>query len=123
MTTSLYQDIRGALQNRLAAVTGIPAIAYEGKGYTPVAGTPFVEPVFIPISSPPVTNGDQKVFLHEGLFQVAVVYPVAKGTGPAEAMADAIKASFTPGTVLSNGAAVTGDALAGLALQPGTASG
>lgn len=106
MTASLYQDIEGALETRLNTVPGLPAVAAEGQTYNPTAGVPFVEPVHIPISSPPTTNGDQKIYLHEGLFQIAVVYPVTKGRGPAVAMADLIKSYFTPGTVLTKGNAV-----------------
>lgn len=98
---SLYQDIRGALQARLATVSGIPAIAYEALPFKPVRGTPFVACVVAPVSADQATLGDGHVVLHRGTFEVSVVYPSNKGTGDAEAMADAIKAEFRGGTVLT----------------------
>lgn len=99
---SLYQDIRGALQNRLLTVSGLPSsVAYEGVPFKPVQGTPFVEPVFQPINGRPATCGPDHFVLHEGLFNVAVVYPAGQGTGAAEAMADLIKEAFRAGTVLT----------------------
>lgn len=101
MVATLYQNIRGALQTRLASVTGIPTIAYEDRRYTPVPGTPFIEAILIPISGRPQTMGDDPLLLHEGTFQIACVYPAGKGTGKAEAMADTIKGFFKVKDVLT----------------------
>jgi len=91
---SLYNDIRGALVTKLAAVSGIPALADEGDTYSPVVGTPFVEYVNAPSQSRPVTMGGDHLKLHQGIFHVAVVYPTKSGIGAAETMADAIKEAF-----------------------------
>ena len=98
---SLFQDIRGALQNNLAGVSGIPAIAWEGVPYSPVVGTPFVEPVLFPTSSIPRTMGAAHLILHEGLFLVTLVYPAVGGTGTMEAMADTVKAAYNVSTPLA----------------------
>src|SRR5258706_11221569 len=91
---TLDQNVRYALESRLATVAGLPAIAYEGVRYTPVPGTPFVEPVIVPLSERPVTMGDGHLVLHEGIFMVMLVYPNGKGSGAADAMANAVKSKF-----------------------------
>lgn len=94
MVNSFDQNVRSALETRLATVAGLPAIAYEGVRYTPVPGTPFVEPTIVPISERPVTMGDGHLVLHEGIFMVVLVYPNGKGSGAIEAMANAVKSKF-----------------------------
>ena len=98
---SLYQNIRGALQNRLAGVAGIPDIAYEGSVYTPLPKTPYVDCKFMPGSGRPATMGDGHLVKHQGTFEINAVYPSGVGTGAAEAMADTIKAAFTASTILT----------------------
>ena len=92
---SLYQDIRGALQTKLAAVSGVPQLVYEGFAYEPVIGTPFCVCQILPIYSRPATLGPAHLVWHRGTFELALVYPSGRGTGTAEAMADTIKAAFT----------------------------
>lgn len=99
--TTLYQDIRGMLQSRLASVPGVPAIAYEGIPYTPVPGTPFCEPTFLPANGRPATMGDGHLVRHEGSFEVVLAYPTGSGTGTGEAMADTIKSYFKASDVLT----------------------
>ena len=98
---SLFQDIRGALQNNLVGVTNIPTIAWEGMPFSPVVGTPFVEPVLFPLASIPKTMGADHLILHEGLFLVTLVYPATGGTGAVEAMADAVKTAYNVSTPLA----------------------
>lgn len=101
---TLYTDIRGALVTQLQTVTGLPALAHEGVPYTPVVGTPFVSYAVVAASARPRTLGTNHLILHEGTFEVSVVYPSEDGIGAAEAMADAIKAKFTADTTVTQGA-------------------
>jgi hypothetical protein len=94
MTNTISQNIRGALEQRLKTVAGLPTIAYEGNEFVPVPGTPFVEAVVVFTSERPASMGDAHMVLHEGLFMVSMVYPNGKGSGDAEAMADAVKTVF-----------------------------
>lgn len=96
---SISQDVRAALQKRLAATPGIPAIAYEGKRYSPTKGTAFVVPVIVSGTSRPFSL-DNGTIEHLASFEVAVVYPTGNGTGAVEAMADTIRERFRPGTVI-----------------------
>jgi len=98
---SLYNDIRGALAAQLATVSGLPEIAPEAVPFRPTVGTAFVDYVLVPLSSRPSTMGTDHLILHEGTFEMGVVYPVNDGIGAAETMVDAIKAVFTADTVLT----------------------
>lgn len=96
---SVYQNIRGALQSALAAISGLPTIVYESQDYSPNPGTPFITAALVPGSGRPASMGPSHAVLHEGSFEINVVWPrkrdgVASGTGPAEAIADSIKAAF-----------------------------
>jgi len=91
---SLDQNIRGALQNTLGAVTGIPEIAYEGITYKPKAGTAFVAATIVSGPERPATMGDGHLVLHEGSFEIVLVYPSTKGTATIEAMANLVKSAF-----------------------------
>lgn len=97
---SLYTNIRGALQSRLETVEDIPTIAWEGIDFTPTTGSAFVVAIFAPQSVRPASMGNI-TYRHDGTFEISVVYPrfpigLPGGTFPAEEMADAIKARFTP---------------------------
>ena len=103
MTTTLYQDIRGALQQRAASATGYPPVgqrAYEGGPlFSSTNGTPYARTTLMPTSGRPfeVSGGTKQ---HAGLFQVDVCVPSNQGTATAEIAADNVKAMFEPGDVL-----------------------
>lgn len=97
---SISQNIEGALNAQLAAVSGIPTIAYAGKPFSPTTGTAYVRAVYNPTSGRPFSiSGASK--MHQGTFEVAVVYPANTATGAASAMADLIRESFAPGSILT----------------------
>lgn len=101
---SLFQDIRGALQARANTTSGLPTgRAYEGVTYAPTVGTAYVAYTLIPTQERPATLGQYGDTLRQGLFQVSLYYPAGSGTGTAEAMADAVKSKFVPGTDLTQG--------------------
>lgn len=104
---SLYQNIRGALQERALTAAGFPGTtkrSYEGVGFNrpaSVAGEVWARLTLIPASGRPydVGNGSKR---HLGIFQVSLFYAAigAPGTGPVEALADAVKDVFSPGIFL-----------------------
>lgn len=102
MTNTLYQDIQGALETILQGIPGIPEIAFDGVAFTPTVGVPYVVPVLVPVVGRPATMGDDNFKLHEGLFQISVVWPSGQGMGAAAAMADLIKSHFKVETVASH---------------------
>ena len=49
--TSFHGDIRAGLRQRLALLSGLPAVDYEGRPYTPTVGTPWLSEQFMPVQS------------------------------------------------------------------------
>ena len=102
--TTLFQEIRGALTTQANTASGIPAVkAYEGVPITPNVGTAYVAYTLIPTQERPASMGLDGLTLRQGLFQIGLFYPSGSGTGAAEAVADAVKSKFVPGTFLTQG--------------------
>lgn len=93
---SLDQDIRGALENRLLGVSGLPTnIAHQGELFRPPAfDIPWVVTSLVPVRERPSTLGDAHLVLHEGLFMVVLVFPAGDGTGAIDVLSNAVKARF-----------------------------
>jgi hypothetical protein len=96
---SLYTEIRGALQARAVATPGFPGAlqrAYEGRPFNPTLGTPYAALTLLPTAERPADiAGDQA--RQDGLFQIGLFYPANAGeTATLEALADAVRARFTP---------------------------
>lgn len=106
MTTSLYQDIRGALQTLAASATGFPAAgqrAFENLEFSSTTGTPWVRMTVKPTSGRPYSV-DAITRAHAGLFLVDFYFPADQGTagkpaaGDGEPAVDHFKDLFAPGT-------------------------
>lgn len=99
--SSIYTEIRAALETKLTTVPGVPIIAYENVDFDPTTGTPFVSVRMFPGSRRPAVRGLTPQQRYEGIFRIDVVYP--KGTGPsaAETMADTILENFEATTDLA----------------------
>lgn len=94
MPNSFDQNVRGALEQRLATVTGIPTIVHEGEQFSPQPGAAHTVAVIVPTSERPASMGDDHYVLHEGLFMVSLVYPNRRGTAAISAMANLVKEKF-----------------------------
>jgi len=107
--TSLYQDIRGALQTHAGMVSGLPADgqrAYEGRLFTSTVGIPWARMTLLPYSGRPFSVSAETKD-HIGDFQVDYFHPAGSGTGEAESLVDAIKEAFSPGVrLVQNGVTV-----------------
>lgn len=108
MTTSLYQDIRGALQVHAATATGFPPLAqraYENQRANPTTGIPYVRMTLTPTSGR-AFSVSAVTKAHRGLFQVDYFFPALVGTadkpsaGDGEPAIDNLKSMFAPGTKL-----------------------
>ena len=55
----------------------------------------------------PITPMDNLTFIEQGLFQVTLCYPLAKGPRDAETRAEAVRAHFRRGTTLTEGGVST----------------
>lgn len=92
---SLHNDIRAALEQRLAGTPGLPASrSWEAVPFFPVEGAAFVVAMLRPTSRRAVTFGTSPLYRHSGLFLVEVAYPHGTGAAAADAMADVVVARF-----------------------------
>lgn len=98
---SAYTDIRAALEQQIASISGIPSAsnrAWENVVFNPTTGTPWVRMTLLPGESRPAVRGANPVLEYVGLFQIDVFQPQGKGPNPADVLADAIRDQFAPGT-------------------------
>lgn len=104
---SIYDDIRSALETRLAGTVGVPNISYENVKYTPTTGTPYIESRVIFSSRVPATRGlnqsTGKPHQHRyrGVFQMLLHYPEGVGSGPSQDMVNLLIDRFESATDIS----------------------
>lgn len=102
---SSEQAIRGILQTRLLTLGWDTQTAFEGRSFTPAAGTPYQE--VATAFAEPLARTHAGPDEHRGTFQVRLLYPVSQvaagGIGAATARAQAIKAAFPRNLKLSTG--------------------
>lgn len=100
---SLYRDTRAALRSALLAVPGLPPEAqraWEGRDFTPTAGTPWLRDTMLPASADRLSVGPLARVRHTAIYQIDLFVPALRGTeydGPA----DAIVAALWPGLLLT----------------------
>jgi len=106
---SIYRDIRAALETKLAAVSGIPAISYENVSYDRTNGTSYVETFFVPQSRRPAVRGLNPQQRYGGVFTVVCYAAEGNGPGAADEIADKVLNAFEATTDVSytNGDAET----------------
>jgi len=98
---SIYRDIRAALETKLAAVSGIPAISYENVSYDRVNGTSYVETYFVPQARRPAVRGLNPQQRYDGVFTVVCYAPEGNGPGAADDIADKVLDAFEATTDVS----------------------
>lgn len=98
--------IRRAIEARLHTMSPAHATAWENASFQPVPGTPYQKAEMVPgIPENPTKDS----FTRElGFYQVTLFYPLDKGTNPAEARFELIKARFPKGLqIIQDGVTVT----------------
>jgi len=106
---SIYRDIRAALETKLAAVSGIPAISHENVSFDRTNGTSYVETFFVPQSRRPAVRGLNPQQRYGGVFTVVCYAAEGNGPGAADEIADKVLDAFEATTDVSytNGDAET----------------
>jgi hypothetical protein len=102
-----YTDIRAALEQQIASVTGIPSAAnrsWENVRFKPTTGTSWVRMTLQPGESRPAIRGANPVLEYIGLFLVDVFVPEGTGPNAADVLADNIRNQFAPGTDITENA-------------------
>ena len=103
---SIYPDIRAALEVKLAAISGIPDIAWENAEYTPTTGTPYVNPRLVPTVREPAVRGTSPQMYYQGLFRIDCYVPEDGGPNAADELADKIIDAFEATTDVSYGGTI-----------------
>lgn len=105
MTRPDYLLVHAALSTRLAATSGLPAIAYANVESKPAIGTPYVTESLAPATSTVQTFGaSTKLTRSTGLYAIGIYGEEGKDVSPNHAVATAIVAQFAGWkTTLSNG--------------------
>tara|TARA_R110002124_G_scaffold237867_3_gene403145 strand:- start:157 stop:579 length:423 start_codon:yes stop_codon:yes gene_type:complete len=99
---SIYNDIRAALESRLAATVGLPTgIAYENVSFEPQTGTSFLKVSFVPTSRRPAVRGPNPQQRYQGVFRVFCYAPEGSGPSAADNMANTVIDAFDATTDIS----------------------
>jgi len=90
----ILHDIRATMDTALAAVSGLPDIAFENAPFEQNAGTPHLRASLFLTSRRPATRGPDPQNRYQGIYQVVVAVPTDQGAGAAMDYADLIMTEF-----------------------------
>ena len=90
----ILNDIRATMDTALAAVSGLPDIAFENAPFEQNAGTPHLRVSLFLTSRRPATRGPDPQNRYQGIYQVVVAVPTDQGAGAAMDYADLIMTEF-----------------------------
>lgn len=97
---NVFRDIQAALDGKLKVYQS-SNVAWENAGYTPVIGTAYLEPLFMPGQPTPAGLGSSAKNRHVGIYQINVYQPLGSGAGDGVAIADALVSFFKRGTIIT----------------------
>ncbi len=98
---SWSQDIRGELRSILLQVPGLPAVAWEGRDFTPTARTAWIRERLAWLPAELVTTGGSYGTVSErGLYLLDLFAARDASNAAIDQLADAIRSAFRPGTPL-----------------------
>lgn len=100
---SIYDDIRAALETKLAAVSGVPSIGWENLQFSPTTGQSYVQPRLLPTRREPAVMGTNPQMYYQGVFRVVCYVPEGNGPSAGDDLADKIIDAFEAATDVSYG--------------------
>ena len=104
---SFFLDMSAALDGRLNTMSGLPAVSWENKKFTPAVGTIYIRPTILTGDSVPQTVGSAGRDLNIGVYQIDVFGEAGQGKNEVITMADTIADHFKHGTQMTyNGSTV-----------------
>lgn len=98
---TIYNNIRAALESRLANTADLPDIAYENVTFSPTTNTSFLKVVFIPVSRRASVRGANPQQRYEGVFRVFCYTPEGSGPAAADNLANKVMQAFDATTDIS----------------------
>lgn len=103
---TVMNDIRQALDARLAATSGLPSVFFENVENEQVPTTSHIRVQFIPTSRRPANRGPSPQHRIQGLYVLTICTPVDEGSGLALDYVDSLLARFN-GSSNVTGVAIT----------------
>lgn len=100
MSTTVFDDLSAALDQRLNTMSGLPSTAWENAAFTPVNGTLYIRPTILPNTTSQAALGTSGIDEHLGIYQITIFAPAGKGKKEATEMADTLANRFKRGTDL-----------------------
>ncbi len=91
---NVNNDIRAALESKLANTAGLPDIAYENVSFSPTTGTSFLQVNFLPTLRRPAVRGLNPQQRYQGVFVVTAYAPEGNGPKVANDYLDIVEAAF-----------------------------
>ena len=98
---SIYDNIRAALETKLAAVSGVPSIGWENLQFSPTTGQAYVQPRLLPTLREPAVMGTNPQMYYQGVFRVICYVPEGNGPSAGDDLADKIIEAFEAATDVS----------------------
>jgi hypothetical protein len=92
--SSVYTEIRAALENHLADASGLPAIAWQNVDYKPSTDTPFIKFQFQPNFRQIAVLGTTPRQNYRGICTFLLHYPENSGPGASQAVVDTLVERF-----------------------------
>jgi len=99
---SIYDDIRSAFEVNLAAVSGIPSIAWENVSFSPTTGQSYVHVRMVPTVREPAVRGLNPQMYYQGYFLVNCCTPEGGGPSAGDDLADLIIDAFEATTDITH---------------------
>lgn len=96
------QLIRAALDTHLAAMPGLPPIAWEGESYAPVTGVTYAKVDLMP-RFPDNPTLSERLQDNGGIYQIGLYFPRGTETGDMDALVGTVQTHFAAGTSLAAG--------------------
>jgi hypothetical protein len=92
---TMTSDVHAALDGHLAALDGLPPIAWENMQFdAPLDGSAYLRVAFVPGQSSWAWLGGGTATHERGVYQVGISAPFGVGSGEAEELADRVIAHF-----------------------------
>ena len=98
---SIYDDIRSALEVKLASITDVPSIGWENLQFSPTTGQPYLKPRLIPTRREPAVRGVDPQMYYQGIFRIECYVPEGSGPSAGDDLADKIMEAFEATTDVS----------------------
>jgi hypothetical protein len=100
---TITNTVRGALDNHLTGMAGVPSIAYQNVKFEPTTGVSYVKATLIPVRRRIVTLGFNQLQRYQGLYRILACTPESEGAGAGYTLADALLARFEAASEISFG--------------------